>query len=161
MKMTPWRTTSWHLMWPSVSLASPQWSQAKRWHQPRGQTNSAWPCTCPDSTSSSGAPRWGLWVRTCPWVSHLCQVPAPGFSSYCCPLLWAWPMPFLWLWGQRGVEHPLRPMCRSVSVWQVPREAEGLPHSIPGRSLIELHQPPTQATYVFSWGWQNCSGRTL
>lgn len=67
MKMTLWRTTNWHLMWPSVSLGSCLWPQAKRWHLPRSQTSSAWSCTSPSSMSSSGALHWDPWVsmETC------------------------------------------------------------------------------------------------
>ena len=62
MKMTLWRTISWHLMWPSVSLGSCLWLPAKRWRLLRSPTSSAWSCTSPSSMSSSGALHWDPWV---------------------------------------------------------------------------------------------------
>ena len=104
-KTTLWRITSWHLTWRSVSLASPQWPQAKRWHRPRSPTSSVWSCTSPSSTSSSGAPLWGLWVRACFWMrlslppSHLCSAPTACCHLHRWPLFWGWPLSPLCLWA--------------------------------------------------------------
>lgn len=141
-------------MWPSVSLGSCLWPQAKRWHLPRSLTSSAWSCTSPNSMSSSGAPHWDPWVSMeTDLAASIISAPQPK-SDWCC-LLCSYQTPSIWLRHQTGVTSPKR--CSDLSIlFSHLRLYKGQGEGIIFRVLIQWYPQVTTSTPGPGSQFQHC-----